>query len=148
MFERVGRPMRSFQSSWTAVDVAALILRGVLGLIFVYHGLSKISGKDNDLGASWAGNLWIQKAKAPQDVLAMVDEMIGESDERKLEVFLNVGLGAFDGVEDLVQLAAPGAFLANAPHFALHFGMDFTAPLVEHLFQLAIAGPRHSVVGH
>jgi uncharacterized membrane protein YphA (DoxX/SURF4 family) len=63
-----------------------LILRIVLGIIFIYHGLDKITGKENDWGASWAGTLWNQRGKTPQEVVDKVDQMAGESDERKAEI--------------------------------------------------------------
>ncbi len=37
MFESLGRPLRAVQSSWSAVDLAALVLRGVLGFVFIDH---------------------------------------------------------------------------------------------------------------
>jgi uncharacterized membrane protein YphA (DoxX/SURF4 family) len=63
-----------------------LVLRLVLGVIFIYHGLGKVTGQGNDLGASWAGNLWNQQAKAPPDVLDKVDQMAGVDDTQKMDV--------------------------------------------------------------
>jgi len=42
MFESLGRPLRAFQSTWSAVDVAALIIRLVLGGTFIAHGGQKL----------------------------------------------------------------------------------------------------------
>jgi putative oxidoreductase len=44
MFERLGRSLSAVQSSWAAVDVAALLLRAVLGVVFVAHGGQKLFG--------------------------------------------------------------------------------------------------------
>jgi putative oxidoreductase len=42
MFEDLGRPLRTMQSGWTSVDLAALVLRGVLGVVFIAHGGQKL----------------------------------------------------------------------------------------------------------
>lgn len=42
MFRSLGRPLRAIQSSWSAVDLAALALRGVLGVVFIAHGGQKL----------------------------------------------------------------------------------------------------------
>ena len=44
MFQSLGRPLRAVHSSWSAVDAAALVLRGVLGFVFVAHGGQKLFG--------------------------------------------------------------------------------------------------------
>jgi putative oxidoreductase len=42
MFGSLGRPLRAAQSSWSSVDLAALVLRGVLGFVFIAHGGQKL----------------------------------------------------------------------------------------------------------
>lgn len=44
MFGSLGRPLRAAQSSWSSVDLAALVLRGVLGFVFIAHGGQKLFG--------------------------------------------------------------------------------------------------------
>ena len=61
-------------------------------------------------------------------------------DERELDLFLDVGFGALDRVEHLVQLAAPGAFLADAAHLALDFGLNLATTIVEHLLSVRHSG--------
>jgi len=58
-----------------------LILRVTLGVIFIFHGLEKVAGKNNDAGASWAVRFWEQQENPPQDVLAKFDQMPGETEE-------------------------------------------------------------------
>jgi putative oxidoreductase len=42
MVDDLARPLRAMQSSWTSVDLAALVLRGVLGIVFIAHGGQKL----------------------------------------------------------------------------------------------------------
>jgi putative oxidoreductase len=42
MFAAVGRPLRAAQSSWGSVDLAAFVLRLVLGFVFIAHGGQKL----------------------------------------------------------------------------------------------------------
>ena len=42
MFKFVGRPWRAVHASWISVDLAALILRGALGVVFIGHGGQKL----------------------------------------------------------------------------------------------------------
>lgn len=44
MLRALGWPMRTVQSSWSSVDLAALVLRGVLGFTFIAHGSQKLFG--------------------------------------------------------------------------------------------------------
>jgi putative oxidoreductase len=44
LFEALARRLRGAHSSWRAVDGAALLLRGVLGFLFVGHGAQKLFG--------------------------------------------------------------------------------------------------------
>ena len=62
--------------------------------------------------------------------------------QRKLDVFLNIGLGAFARVQDFVHLA-PRISFALIPDAALHFAQDLLAALLEHPLQIGIAGLVH-----
>ena len=44
MFTRAGRSLRAIHSSWSAVDLAALVIRVALGIAFVAHGGQKLFG--------------------------------------------------------------------------------------------------------
>src|SRR5437899_6175326 len=81
--------------------------------------------------------------EAPEGVVDLVQRLGLHLDERELQIFLDVGLSALDRIEDLVELAAPRALLADAPHLHLHFCVVFTAAFAEHLLQFGIARPGH-----
>src|SRR5262245_23717701 len=60
MFDRIAKfdPLPRTPTERKA-DLAALLLRLGLAVIFLYHGVDKITGKGNDWGASWATKLWL-----------------------------------------------------------------------------------------
>jgi len=47
-----------------------LILRLAVAAVFIYHGVDKIAGKDNELGAAWAHVLWARQGAPPADLEA------------------------------------------------------------------------------
>src|SRR5438105_12327518 len=81
--------------------------------------------------------------EAGERVVDLVQRLGLHLHERELEILLDVGLGALDRVEHLIQLASPGALFAHAAHFALDLGLDLATPFGQHLFELAITRPRH-----
>src|SRR5262245_50083704 len=76
--------------------------------------------------------------EAHERIVDLVQRLRLHLNERELEVFLDVSLGALDGVEHVVELAAPGAFLADAAHLALNLGLNLPAPILEHALQFRI----------
>jgi uncharacterized membrane protein YphA (DoxX/SURF4 family) len=62
--------------------IVPLILRLALAAIFIYHGLMKVTGPGNEAGAAWARNLWHRQGTAPDDVLAKIGELPGETPEK------------------------------------------------------------------
>jgi putative oxidoreductase len=62
MFDRIAKfdPLPRTKMEKKA-DLAALLLRLGLAVIFIYHGLDKITGSQNDWGTSWAWRLWLAR---------------------------------------------------------------------------------------
>jgi uncharacterized membrane protein YphA (DoxX/SURF4 family) len=56
--------------------IAPLILRLVLAVIFLYHGWDKITGKDNDWGATWANRITDRNGYPPEDVLQRLRQYV------------------------------------------------------------------------
>jgi uncharacterized membrane protein YphA (DoxX/SURF4 family) len=48
--------------------LASLILRLALAAVFIYHGLDKIIGHENNWGAEWAAHLRAEQGKVPRGV--------------------------------------------------------------------------------
>jgi uncharacterized membrane protein YphA (DoxX/SURF4 family) len=63
-----------------------LVLRLALAAVFIYHGLDKVAGQGNNWGAEWAFNLWAHQGLPPDDVLAKVDALGRESEQRKVQI--------------------------------------------------------------
>ncbi len=51
-----------------------LLLRLTLAAIFIYHGVTKITGPRNDWGTAWANIMWEQEATVPQAAVAELDK--------------------------------------------------------------------------
>jgi putative oxidoreductase len=60
MFDRIAKfdPLPRTRMERKA-ELAALFLRLALAVIFLYHGLDKIMGRDHDWGAAWATKMWL-----------------------------------------------------------------------------------------
>jgi uncharacterized membrane protein YphA (DoxX/SURF4 family) len=58
-----------------------LILRLVLGAIFIYHGGLKVMEGPNDWGASWAREFWDRQSKPPKDFLDKLDQVASKDKE-------------------------------------------------------------------
>jgi uncharacterized membrane protein YphA (DoxX/SURF4 family) len=55
-------------------SLAALALRLALGVIFIYHGVGKVTPA-NDWGASWAAHRWNERGELPKDLQQKVDDL-------------------------------------------------------------------------
>ena len=122
------------------------VLPGLLAVLAADGERQRTKALFRDLLAAVEAVAVIALLETHERVVDLVERLGLHLDERELDVFLDVGFGALDGVEHFVELAAPGAFFAHAAHLALHFGLDFATPLVEHLLQFGIASPDISAV--
>jgi uncharacterized membrane protein YphA (DoxX/SURF4 family) len=50
------------------------VLRLTLAAIFIFHGVTKITGPGNDWGAAWATNMWQLQGKVPQTAMAELEK--------------------------------------------------------------------------
>jgi uncharacterized membrane protein YphA (DoxX/SURF4 family) len=50
--------------------MTAVILRATLAAIFIWHGVDKVFGPSNNLGATWAEPMWRRSAEPPPEILA------------------------------------------------------------------------------
>jgi len=65
--------------------VALLVLRIALGAIFIYHGVEKILGPNNDWGATWATQLSRQSSEVPPEVIAKLDQWVELQHQRSAD---------------------------------------------------------------
>ena len=66
--------------------LAPLVLRVALGVIFLYHGLGKVSGWYDDIGSHWAARLQQIESNPPEAVLAKLDRLPDEDAVRIQEI--------------------------------------------------------------
>lgn len=55
--------------------MALVILRGALALIFIWHGLDKLTGPLNGGGGNWARRLWQEQTEPPPSLMAKLKEL-------------------------------------------------------------------------
>jgi uncharacterized membrane protein YphA (DoxX/SURF4 family) len=67
-------------------SLALLALRIVLGVIFIYHGVDKITGKQNVWGAGWATQLSLQSSEVPPEVVAKLNQWVDLQQQRAQDV--------------------------------------------------------------
>jgi uncharacterized membrane protein YphA (DoxX/SURF4 family) len=70
----------------TRTALVPLILRAALGAIFIFHGIDKITGPENDWGANWATHLWHQDRQPPTDVLRRLNMLADGTDDEKRQM--------------------------------------------------------------
>jgi uncharacterized membrane protein YphA (DoxX/SURF4 family) len=74
--------------SFRANTLVPIILRLVLAAIFLYHGLTKIFGKNEDgtsreWGTAWAKSVWEQPTQMPRELKDRLDRMAKEEEEER-----------------------------------------------------------------
>jgi uncharacterized membrane protein YphA (DoxX/SURF4 family) len=84
-------------------SVAPLLLRLALAAIFIYHGLEKIVGRENDGGANWATAAWHKAAQPPDPVIAKLDQMIRLDEKHEEDKAAGKVAEAADGQEKMVE---------------------------------------------
>src|SRR5262249_13551988 len=65
--------------------LALLALRIALGVIFIYHGVDKITGQQNIWGGAWASRLALQSSEVPPEVIAKLDHVVELQQRRAAE---------------------------------------------------------------
>jgi uncharacterized membrane protein YphA (DoxX/SURF4 family) len=66
-------------------SLVPLLLRVVLAVIFVYTGLQKTTGLNNDWGALWAANLKNRDVKPPADVVARLNQFLKDKEQLRAD---------------------------------------------------------------
>jgi uncharacterized membrane protein YphA (DoxX/SURF4 family) len=73
------------ESGLARTSLASLLLRLALGVIFIYHGVTKISSREATLGASWVVAFERQQARPPQRVIDKLNEEKARLEEEREE---------------------------------------------------------------
>src|SRR5262245_27785083 len=136
--------------------LAPLVLRVALAVIFIYHGLGKIIGTDNNWGAAWAVNAWRQQTRVPKDVMDKLEHRLeaarekGKKDKDQSEgglqedkvVTAKTELEQAYGMQDKEKLLPPEILGYHAAQLAVAWGelLGGFALLVGLLTRLAAIG--------
>ena len=142
MFKSFGRPLRAVQASWISVDLAALVLRGVLGVVFIGHGGQKLFSLFGGGGISGTTAFFRSVGITSPDVFAYVvgiTEFFGG-------VLLILGLLTFVvSIGLLVDMGVAFATVSSAFSFfsqtKVGYGWELNLILVGMAAALLIMGP-------
>ncbi len=142
MFKSLGKPFRAVQASWISVDLAALILRGVLGVVFVGHGGQKLFGLFGGGGISGTTAFFRSVGIMSPDVFAYVvgiTEFFGG-------LLLIVGLLTFVvSIGLLIDMGVAIATVSSAFSFfsqtKVGYGWELNLVLIGMAAALLIMGP-------
>jgi len=141
MFEPIGRPLSAIHSSWGAVDVAALVLRAVLGVLFVAHGGQKLfawfGGRGIDGTTAFFGSVGIPAPQAFAYVVGITEFFGG--------LLLLAGLLTLVAVVGLlIDMVVAIATVSHAAGFfvtAQKAGWELNLAVIGLLAALLVVGP-------
>ncbi len=78
--------MPLLDGSFARNGLVPLLLRLTLGAIFIYHGVDKIHGTQNDWGSQWAVRMWERDAYPPPPVMDHLRTLARENPEQRDQV--------------------------------------------------------------
>ncbi len=116
-----------------AQDVAALILRVMVGVVFIYHGYPKLFGGIED----FAGNLEKMNVPAPMvsAYLAAITEFVGG-------VFILAGALTRLWCIPMIITMVVAIVMVHSKAFGMqHGGMEYTLVLIAMLSSILLTGP-------
>jgi uncharacterized membrane protein YphA (DoxX/SURF4 family) len=98
-------------------SLGAFVLRLALGVVFLVHGLGKVTGEGNAYGWTWATNQWIKAGLPPEKVVKALDEGVEGVPQAELVTTKNhlakvFSKAAGDQPENLKDLEAVQMFVA------------------------------------
>ena len=67
-------------------ELAPLVLRLALGLVFIYHGGEKVVFPKNEWGTRWATNMWKKESEVPPEVRVQLIQAAEKLDINPIEV--------------------------------------------------------------
>src|SRR5215470_12681751 len=120
---------------------------GLFAVLAAYREWQRTQPLFSDLFATLEAVTVIALLEPRERIVDLVERLGLHLNEREFDVVLDVGLGALDGIEDLV-LAAHRRFRADVANLSLNFRLDLAPAVFEHLFQLVITGLRFYLGAH
>jgi putative oxidoreductase len=94
-------------------DLACLILRLSLAAIFIYHGLDKVTGQNNEWGANWMAKLIEAPASTSQRTPLMTTVQLGVA-YGELVGGMALALGLFTRLAATIMIFIQGAAISLA----------------------------------
>jgi putative oxidoreductase len=136
-------PFRNDSASPSRINLVALILRVVLAVIFIYHGLGKITSGDG--GAYWVGRVYeqIPEQQIPASLTFSGTQLAVAWGEFLGGIALAVGLLTRWAAIGLIIIQIGAVCLVTAPrgfHFEKGGGYEYNLSLLAMCLSLLILG--------